>query len=553
MLIEEKPLFELSSPEQRYLDHQRLGVFGAPAVEAYRGGYRMIGSLGYDGEKTPGEIGPIKSYFPDYVALRERSWQLFLESEVAQITINNFITWVIGDGLKIQSEPARDLIEEEIGPFNAQEFSKSFESRFGLFAGSRMADYADMVNLHMIEGEAFKNAIIGGDCLVILRLVDGVVKVELVDGCHVQSPIQGSDFYPGELPNGNKIVHGIELNARKQHVAYYVRKDYRTLEYQRIKARETDGDALMAFMVYGNKYRLDNHRGMPLLSVMFETAKKLERYKEATVGSAEERQKIVMAVEHDIFSTGENPLLSQTVLARDVGNTLNKGLVPRDSFGEEIANRMAVTTKKQVYNLPLGAHLKALESKNELYFKDFYTTNIMLFTACAGIPYEVAMSKYDSNYSASRGAIKDWAHKLKVRRSHFSFQFMKPISEFCLEVWCFQKKIKQYAKYIRARALGDRMLMEAFRRCRFVGPNVPEIDAEKEVKAARLKLGDAGASMPMATLEQVTEDLGGGDSEANLEQYAQELKRSKSLGIKVDEPKPLNGKKPTKKPVKRKV
>lgn len=543
MLVEDKPLFELSSPDQRYFDHVRLGAFGAPNIEAFRGGYRMIGSIGYDGEKTPGEVGPIRSYFPDYTALRERSWQLFLESEVAQIVMNNFITWVIGDGLKIQSEPSRDFIEEEIGAFNAQEFSKSFESIFGLFAGSRMADYADMNNLHMIEAEAFKNAIIGGDVLVILRLVDGVVKVELIDGCHVQSPVQGSDFYPGDLPNGNKIVHGIEMNAKKQHVAYYVRKDYRTLEYERVKARGSDSDALMAFMVYGTKYRLDNHRGMPILSVMFETAKKLERYKEATVGSAEERQKIVMAIEHDIFSTGENPLLAQTVLARDVGNTLvAKGLVPRDSFGEDLANKVAVTTKKQVYNMPLGAHLKSLDSKNELFFAEFYTTNIMLFCAAAGIPYEVAMSKYDSNYSASRGAIKDWAHKLKVRRSIFSFQFMKPISDFCLEVWCFQKKIKQYAKYIRARILGDRLLMEAFRRCRFVGPNVPEIDPEKEVKAARAKLGDAGLAMPMATLEQVTEDLGGGDSEANLEQFAQELKRSKSLGVKVDEPKPVKKK-----------
>ncbi len=533
--------------EKRLRDRVLTGTFGkTPSVNSFSGGYRTIGYINYNGEKTPGEIGPIKSYYPDYSALRARSWQLFLESEIAQIVINNHITWVIGSGLKLQSEPIKDILSEEGISINAQKFSKQVETRFRLYCKSRMSDYADMSNLNMMESDAFKNAILGGDVLVVLRFVDDVVKVQLIDGEHIQSPVYGNEFFPVELENGNRIVNGIELNNRGQHIAYYVRKDYRTLEYERISARGTDTDALMAFMVYGSKYRLDNYRGMPLLSVMFETAKKLERYKEATVGSAEERQKIAYAIEHDIFSTGENPLIKQTVMARDVDMRRADGFVPIDDFGNKLADKVAVTTEKQVFNMPLGAHLKTLESKNELYFKDFYGTNIMLFCAAAQIPYEVAMSKYDSNYSASRGAIKDWEHKLNVRRANFSFQFMQPIYDFWLEVQILQRKIRANG-YLKARIDNDRMVLEAYRNARFVGSPVPHIDPVKEVEAERLKLGVAGAAIPLTTVEQATENLSGGDSDSNIEQYSQELKKTKSLGIKLDEPKPAAGKPPVKK------
>jgi capsid protein len=225
----------------------------------------------------------------------------------------------------------------------------------------------------------------------------------------------------------------------------------------------------------------------------------------------------------------------------------NDGFIPLDSFSNALADKITVTTEKQAFNMPIGAHLKSLESKNELYFKDFYSTNIMLFCAAAQIPYEVAMAKYDSNYSASRGAIKDWEHKLNVRRANFAFQFMQPVYDFWLEVRILQRKI--YAPgYLKARIKNDRMLLEAFRNARFVGTPVPHIDPVKEVEAERLKLGDAGASIPLTTVEAATESLNGGDSTANIEQFAEELKTSKKLGIKPELP-PAGGKpKPKAKP-----
>lgn len=510
-------------------------------MEAAYGTYRTIGSSGFNGEKNPGEIGPVINYWLDYDLLRARSWQLLLESEIAQLIINRHVEWVIGNGLKLQAEPATDVLKQFGINIDKQEFSNQVEAQFRLFSRSRMSDYSDMENLNRLEATEYKNALVGGDVLCVLRWIDNCVKVQLIDGAHVKNPpgVSGTEYWAPLLENGNRIVHGIEIDSKGQHVAFWVQEyPYNLLKFTRIKARGTDTNALMAFMIYGSKYRIDNHRGMPLLSVVFETVSKMDRYKEATVGSAEERQKIAYAIEHDIFSTGENPLLKQTVQARSIGLGLSDGFVPRDDFGKAIADKVTVSTNKQTFNLPLGAHLKALESKNELYFKDFYTTNIMVICAVTGTPYEVAISKYDSNYSASRAALKQWEHIMEVSRGNNAFQFRQNVYEFWLETSILTGRISADG-YMKARIKNDRLLLEAFRVARFVGPTVPHIDPLKEVQAERAKLGVAGAAIPLTTVEQATEVLNGGDSVANIEQFAEELEKSKSLGIEIEQPEPI--------------
>lgn len=494
----------------------------------------------FNGEKNYGEMGPIRNYLLDYDGLRSRSWQLILDSEIAQTVIKKYTTWMIGGGLSLQSEPSKRILESEGIKINYQEFSKTVESRFSTYSKSRISDYSGMTCLDMMEAECLKNALVGGDMLVILRLIDGYVKVQMVDGVHVTNPLSGSDFFPRALANGNRIINGVEINKQGKHVAYYVRNLDKlsanvfdtSNEITRLRA-ETPNGLQMCFLVYGSRYRLDNHRGMPLLSATFETIKKLERYKEATVGSAEERQKIPFSVEHDIFSDGENPFTAQTMRAYNI--EAGNGDIPIDVQGQQVADRVMATTNKQVFNMPLGAHLKALESKNELYFKDFYGTNSDGICATIEMPPNVAFSQYNDSFSASRAALKDWENTLVTKRQPFSFQFKARIYHFWLECEILQGKI-QAPGYLKARQDGNEMVVAAYRCARFVGPQVPHIDPVKEVTAERLKLGDTGASIPLTTAERATEVLNGGEFDSNLEQYAEELQSSKDLGIEVEIP-----------------
>lgn len=493
------------------------------------GSYRTIFTVNYDGEKNMGEMGPIRDYRPDYLALRARSWQAYLDSDIAQTIIKKYNKWVIGAGLKLQAEPVKKVLESEGIKFDTEKFNEVVEARFGVYAKSVDADFAGMKNLHRIAKRTHINAIVGGDVLVILRYIDDSVKVQLVDGAHVVPPITGNDFYNQARENGNRIQHGIELSPTGKHVAYYVKKPGQLLyEVERIPARSTDSGLTVAFLVYGLEYRLDNHRGLPLISAVMEEIKKLDRYKDASVGKAEEVAKVAYQVVHQLGSTGENPL------AKNLAKALNADAagddVPRDIQGKQLADTVAVTTNKQAFNNPIGSEIKTLTNQGEIGFKDFFTVNRDGVCSAIGIPPEVAMSIYNSNFSASRAALKDWEHTLGVDRTEFSADFYQHVYNFFLDIEILRNKV-QAPGYLLARLRGNSFVLSAYRTARFVGASVPHIDPLKEVNAERAKLGPAGAMIPLTTVEAATESLNGGDSDQNIEQFAEEMKQAKKLGV----------------------
>ena len=506
--------------------------------EAFLGdGYsaQRLFSVIYDGEKNLGEIGPVKNYVLNYDILRLRSWQSYLESELTPTVIDKFILWVIGSGLKLQSHPSELVLKSAGISIDTEKFNESVEARWNIFSESKMSDYSSNITLNQMQKEAFKNVLLGGDILVIQRIVDGVVKVQIIDGQHVSSQYGSVDSSSPAMKNGNRIINGIEVDPTGKHIAYWVRSNpLNTLSFafERIPAYGAKTGLRMAFMVYGKKHRLDNLRGIPKMTTNLETLKKLERYKEATVGSAEERQKIVYQIVHLAHSTGENPLSTQLSKAFNTSPGYDSDL-PTDINGTQLANTVAATTNKQTYNMPIGSELKALESKNELFFKEFYETNVNIVCASIGIPPNVAMSMYNDSFSASRAALKDWEHTLHVNRKDFATQFLQPIYELWLHVEVLKGSIIAPG-YFRAILDKDQMTICAYTSNYFIGANVPHIDPLKEVKAEREKLGPSGANIPLTTAEQATRSLNGGDVNENMKQYSNELK--KSIELKLVEP-----------------
>jgi capsid protein len=384
-----------------------------------------------------------------------------------------------------------------------------------------------------VAKEVFKNAKIAGYVLVILRYVKGTIKVQAVDGAHVCSPGYGTDFFPQVLPSGNRIINGVELNKAGEHVAYHIKTD--SFKTERIEARSKATGLTMAYVVYGAKYRLDNHRGTPVIITILETLKKLERYKEAAVGSAEERQKIVYQIVHGMGSTGESPLASVLASSRDA--SVQDGL-PVDNFGNELANKVALSSNKSTYNMPVNSEMKSLESKNEMFFKEFYGTNCDIMCAAVGIPPNVAFSIYNNSFSASRAAIKDWEQTILVNRDDFGEQFYQPIYNLFLYTECLKNKVEAPG-YLKAITSENDMVTEAYQSARFTGTMVPHIDPLKEVNAVRKALGTLADNIPLMTVEQATEILNGGESDENIEQFAEEIKHCEDSGLDLNPAPPV--------------
>jgi capsid protein len=505
----------------------------SPSAIHRTGNWGRAYAISFDGEKSYGEIGPVVSYTLDHAGLRYRSWDAYLTSEIARTVLDRFSMWVIDKGLKLQLQPATAVLLGENIQINTEQFNTVVESRFSVWAGSKMASFNGMHSLNELAKRAFKSANIGGDVLVILRYKSGKLMVQLIDGSHMGTPVGLAN-----VATGNRVVNGVEIDGDGKHIAYHI-KD-RTAGIVRIEAWSKSTGLRMAFMVYGSEYRMDDVRGVPIISTSLETLAKIERYKEAAVGSAEERQKIAFAIEHNQFSSGENPMANQLANLFDADGSDNGSAIPIDEQGQALAKTVSATTNKQAFNLPIGSKLMQLESKNEMFFKEFYETNANIICSALGIPPNVAFSIYNDSFSASRAATKDWEHTMEVKRSEFQSQFYVPILAMWLHTQILDFKI-QAPGYINAFMSKNWMVIESYQRARFTGPMFPHVDPLKEAKAERVKLGTMADHIPLTNIERSTEILNGGDSESNIEQFGKEIELAKKNNIVPPEKKSESG------------
>jgi capsid protein len=144
------------------------------------------------------------------------------------------------------------------------------------------------------------------------------------------------------------------------------------------------------------------------------------------------------------------------------------------------------------------------------------------------IPPEVALQKYNSNYSASRAAINGWEYIIKIYRKRFSDKYYQPFYNLWFYIHVLKGKV-QAPKYLDAKAAGNDEIIEAYSAARFTGVNMPMIDPKKEADAMRIMLG-LGDQSPLATHEQVVEKLGNGDWESNMAKIEDENEILRGMG-----------------------
>lgn len=509
--------------------------------------YRMapttgsVFSIPFDGEKSLGGIGPAKDYYPDYQMLRYRSWQAYLDSDIAQTVINKHTLWVIGQGLKLNAEPKGDILAaEKVEGFDEQTFEKLAEMRYNLYANSKMSDYADMASLNKLASRGYKNATVGGDVLCLDRYTKGNVKMQLVDGAHVVNPLgmDGVSYSAREgyyMSGNHRIINGVKVDHTNKHLGYYISTGFNKYEY--VKARDSRGN-LRAWLWCGLEYRLDDMRGIPLIAAVMEKLYNMDDYDAATLKGAKSRAELAYFFEHQAGTGDENPM--DRNLMEVSGAQKRPGDIPTDSNGEAVANKVAVQTGNFAINLPEGTTVNTPKSDMPEQFKDFFTVHINRVAACMLIPPDVAMSMYNSNYSASRAAIKDWEHVVNVTRDDVSKQFYQPNYNFWLDMQILTNKIKAEG-YLSAIAKNDEMSLAAYRNARFTGAQVPHIDPLKEVKAEREKLGPMGAVLPLTNPEQSLEALNGGELQNNIEKLAEYYSKLKALGLIPETQKTDNG------------
>lgn len=494
----------------------------------------------YDGETTMGGIGPIKNYVKDHYALRARARQLYLESPLCHMVINRLVDWVIGSGLRLEAEPQESVLQAEGIKLDTEAFNRSVESLWAVCASTSMFDLAGCDTLPKLMSTALREGKLGGDVLVLLHVLDGIVKIRHIDGAFVANPpectIQYSKDGSGNYDyvfnaTGNRIRNGVEIDEYDRHIAYHVNTGLTSV---RVEAKDTQG-FVRAFLYYGSKPAAGEMRGTTTLAPVLEPVKTLDRYIRATAESAEERAKHVIFFEHDQYSVESDPLVgirARATVAQPSAANLAAAAIPVDAQAKVIADDVAVSMNRQVTSLPRGVKAHALGSDTENNVPEFAEFHIDIICAAMNMPPDVAMGKYNDSFSASRMAGKTWEHTFMAERVDFTAQYLSHVYSLQVYLWVAQGRIK--APGYLAAVNRNPIAMAAYTHSRWVGDMFPDIDPLKTVKYVREMLGKSFEHMPLGTPERAAEILDNGDYDSILKQSGESLKTAESNGMKPE-------------------
>lgn len=377
----------------------------------------------HDGEKYPGGFGYTELLSADYWTLRRRSVQLFQTNLYARGLIRRLVTNIINTGLALEAVPDEQILG--IPENTLADWAEAVENRFHLWERSPvLCDYKGMQTFGSLQAAAKRAAIVSGDVLVMLIQdpATGLPRVRLVDSDRVQSPFGASGEGP-QIAAGNSVRHGVELDADGRHVAYWVVSVDAATSQNRVQRVPAFGQSgrRTAWLVYGSDKLLDDVRGEPILSLVLQSLREIDRYRDAVQRKAAINAILAMFIQKDAEVQGTRPLTGGAVLkGREVAAGLSKA--PRVFNFAEMAPGFVID-ELAVGEKPVGFPATGTDEK----FADFEAAIIYAIAWANEIPPEILTLSFASNYSASQAAINEFKLYLNPVRAAWGDDFCQPI------------------------------------------------------------------------------------------------------------------------------
>tara|TARA_R100000808_G_C2155423_1_gene167872 strand:- start:17376 stop:18962 length:1587 start_codon:yes stop_codon:yes gene_type:complete len=367
----------------------------------------------FNGNKYPGGFGYQYDTELDYWSLRQKSAQLFKGNHYAAGIIDRLVNNEINTGMALEATPEPTILgidEEFLG-----DWSENLENIFQIWANDpKLCDYSQRLTFNEIQKKAREEALIAGDVLVIIRSGrTGLPNIQLVRGDRVQSPLTEKP-----IPEGHRIVDGIELDQRNRHVRYWIQND--NLDFEGITSFGIRSKRTMSFLLYGKEPRKGEVRGMPLLSRVLQSLKEIDRYRDSAQRKAVINSFLAMYIKKTEDKMSSMPVSGGAIHKDSI--QLSSQQAPRKF---NLASQMPgiVYEELEVGEEPVGFHSQG----TDVNFPNFEGAMLQSIGWSLGIPPEILTLSFNQNYSASQAAINEFKMYLDSVREDFSIDFCKPI------------------------------------------------------------------------------------------------------------------------------
>jgi capsid protein len=368
----------------------------------------------WTGEKYPGGFGATALYNVDYWTLRQRSSQLFRDNLYARGIVRRLVTNIINTGLNLECKPDEQVLGVEKDSLS--EWAENQENRFNIWGSNpQVCDFYGERTFGALQRQAQEEALISGDILVTLYLSPKtkLPQIRLISGNSVRTPF---DKTPRK---GHTIEHGVELDAQERQVAYWVAQKDGT--HKRVPAFGEKSGRRIAWLFYGTPRRIDEVRGEPLLSIVLQATKEIDRYRDATLRKAGLNASIVAFIEKTEDKPSTKPL-TNAGLRRDSVVTQD------DSSGTRTYNSEGFVPGLVFETLQTGEKpVPYSTAGTDVNFGKFEEAVVQSMAWVYEIPPSILTLSFSSNYSASGGEINEFKMFLNPARVHVGTGVGQPI------------------------------------------------------------------------------------------------------------------------------
>ncbi|MBQ5343739.1 MAG: phage portal protein [Acidaminococcaceae bacterium] len=418
--------------------------------------------------------------------LRNRSADMYINSPLGASAVNTSRAHIIGAGLTLSAKINYRILG--LTPERAIEWQHNTRAEFDLWADSLECDLYRKNNFYDMQDIAFISYLVDGDAWAAIKYrrpandFPYCTRVQLFEAARVCNP----DTIPvaGNVPmlmlektnpqNGNRIINGIEIDDDGAVVAYWIanRYPYDPTEYKRLEWTRVEAfgkrTGFQNILQISHEERPEQYRGVPFLAPVIEELKQVSRFTDAELTAA------IIKSYFTLFFKTESPGPG------NMGMGLPEAFGPQEKvdFSKYIFELGAGTMNE----LPPGYDVKTVDASRQLsVFEPFTNALVSQIGAALGIPAEVLLSRFQSSYSAARGALLQFMAVAHARRVWFARDFCQPV---------YERWLAEAVAIGRIQAPGffdSPLIRKAWSRADWFGPVMGMLDPEKEVRAAKLR------------------------------------------------------------------